>query len=90
MAGLVRRTFAEFESGLRLDDVLLGSVVEPEGHDNYIVNLNGYNVMAYSKIKLFPGMQIRARVTALKPHVKLIVIPGDAPREKMQSIDRAV
>jgi hypothetical protein len=90
MAGVVRRTFAEFESGLRLDDILNGTVVEPEGHDNYIVNLNGYNVMAYSKTKLFPGMPIRARVTALKPHVKLLVVPGDARPGTMQSIDRAV
>jgi hypothetical protein len=90
MARAVRRTFAAFTDGLSVDDILRGTVVEPEGNDNYIVNLNGFNVMAYSKTKLVQGMKIRARVTALQPHVEIMVVPDDELRGRMQNIDRAV
>jgi hypothetical protein len=90
MARSVRRTYADFAAGLRVYDVLYGRVVEPEGHDNYIVNLNGFNIMAYSKKKLVPGMKIQARVSALQPQVELLIIDENEPRVKMQRIDRAV
>ena len=87
---VVRRTFAEFVAGLRLDDVLYGWAVEPEGHDNYIVNLNGFNVLAYSKTKLAPGTKIQARVNALQPQVELIIMAENELFGKMERIDRAV
>jgi len=90
MARAVRRTFEAFMSGLRLDDVLYGSVVEPEGNDNYIVNLNGFNVMAYSKTRLAPGMKIRVRVNAVRPQVEIVILAENEPLGRMRSIDRAV
>jgi len=86
----VRRTFADFLSDLRIDDVLYGRVVEPEGNGNYIVNLNGFHVLAYSETKLMQGMKIRARVNALQPQVELTIMPVDELPRRMRGIDRAV
>jgi hypothetical protein len=86
----LRRTFAEFLAVLRLDDILYGTVVESEGHDNYIVNLNGFNILAYSNKKLVPGTKICARVNALHPKVEILIVSDKEPRAGMQTIDRAV
>jgi hypothetical protein len=85
-----RHTFGDFVSCLKLDDVLHGSVVEPEGNDNYIVNLNGYNIMACSKVKLDQGMKVWARVKALHPKVELVIVTENELLGKVKRINRAV
>jgi len=85
-----RYTFKDFESSLKIDDVLYGSVVEPEGNDNYIVNLDGFNIMAYSKVKLVKGMKVSARVNALRPRVELVILTETASPRILKRIDRAV
>jgi len=90
MAREKRHTFEYFASSLKLDDVLYGSVVEPEGNDNYIVNLDGFNIMAYSKVKLVKGMKVSARVNALRPKVELVILTETALPRVLKRIDRAV